>query len=104
MEPTGLTIEILKNIRDEIRLTRTDLSTRIDDLRTELSGRIDETNSRLGGLERLHMEAEIRVATELVAVSGGMNLLLESLRADRAVGRRLEDHERRIHAIEERVG
>ena len=100
MEPSDITIKVLESIRDEVRLTRTDLSTRIEGLST----RMEETNERLGNLERLHVQAEVRVATELVAVSGAFDLMSENFRADRAVRQRLDDHERRIHAIEERAG
>ena len=50
-EPQDLTIEILKQIRDELVTTRTDLGGRIDELRTELGGRIDQTNARLSAVE-----------------------------------------------------
>ena len=57
-ETESLTIHILREIRDELVTTRTELSgrieqtnTRIDGLRTELGTRIDETNTRMGHVE-----------------------------------------------------
>lgn len=51
----NLTVEILKQIRDEIATTRTELGGRIDDglaaVRSELGARIDTTNERLGVVE-----------------------------------------------------
>jgi hypothetical protein len=53
-----ITVEILKQIRDEIRTTREDLGARIDQtnsridrLGAELGGRIDQTNLRLDKVE-----------------------------------------------------
>ena len=43
MEPTDITIEILKGIRDEVKQT----NSRLDAMREELSGRIDSTNTRI---------------------------------------------------------
>ena len=92
MEPTDLTIEILKGIRDEIRATRTDLSERID-----------ETNTRLHHLERCQVESETRLATELVAVASVVSGLRDDLRQDRALREQVHDHERRLRAIEARA-
>lgn len=49
MEPTDLTIEILENIRDEVRLTRTDLSTRIDATRVRLETLREDSVTELAG-------------------------------------------------------
>jgi chromosome segregation ATPase len=89
MEPTDLTIEILKSIRDEVRST---------------NSRLDTTNSRLEGLERRVTETEVRLATELEAVAGAVRELRDSFREDRAVRDRVDDHERRLAAIERRAG
>ncbi len=82
MEPTNLTIEILKDIRDGIRTT----------------------NERIDRLERRQVESETRIATELIAVAGAVNGLREDLREERALRQRIDDHERRIQAIERRAG
>ena len=82
MEPTNLTIEILKDIRDGIRTT----------------------NERIDRLERRQVESETRIATELIAVAGAVNGLREDLREERALRQRIDDHERRIQAIDRRAG
>lgn len=111
MEPTDITVEILKNIRDEIRETRTELretrtelSTRIDETRAELSARIDETNARVDALGRRQVDTEVRLATELTAVAAAVREVRDELRIDRALRRRVDDHEARIAALERRGG
>lgn len=108
MEPTDLTIEILKSIRDEIRTTnerldtlRTELSGEIHSVRTELSERIDQTNERLAALERRQVEAEVRLASELTAVLGTLDEVKTLLRENLSTA--LRDHERRIATLEARI-
>ncbi len=48
VEPHDLSILILKQIRDELITTRTDLGGRIDAVRTELGDRIDAVRPELG--------------------------------------------------------
>ena len=107
MQPTALTIEILKGIRDEVRTLRIDTNARFD----ETNQRLDETNQRLietnrglDRLERRQTEADMRLATELVAVVGAVREVRDLLREDRALEGRIDDHERRIAAIETRAG
>jgi hypothetical protein len=107
VQPTDLTIEILKGIRDEVRTT----NTRLEALRLDTNARLDETNQRLvetnqglDRLERRHTEADVRLATELVAVVGAVREVRDLLREDRALEGRIDDHERRIAAIETRAG
>jgi hypothetical protein len=107
MESTDLTIEILKGIRDEVRKTNERLN--------ETNERLDDTNARLDQLrgdvvehiervERRQTELEIRLATELVGVAGAVHEVRDLLREDRALRQRVDDHERRIAAIEARTG
>jgi hypothetical protein len=93
MEPTDLTLEILKGIRDEVRMSREELSARID--------RLSES--------QLHMET--RVATELIAVASAVGLVTNELREMRADARRegglrarVDEHERRLGALEKKTG
>ena len=90
---SDLTIEVLKEIRDEIRST----NVRLDQTRTELSGRMDQ-------LQRRQTETEVRLATELVAVVGAVNSLREAILEDRRVRQTVDDHETRIRTLERRVG
>jgi hypothetical protein len=105
MEPTDLTIEVLKGIRDEVRGVRDDLGGQLQGLRGEvrvLSSRIDETNVHVERIERRQVESEVRIATQLVAVVGAVNEVRDVLREELAVRRLVDDHERRLRAIETR--
>jgi chromosome segregation ATPase len=105
METSDLTIEILTSIRDEIHATREELRGEIH----QLGGRIDETNARLdltnhrlGSLERRQVESEVRISTELVALAGAVREVTEVLKEERGSRVRVDDHERRITALEKR--
>jgi len=91
MDPSDLTIEILKGIREEVREG-------LHGLRDE----VHETNDRLGRLERRQTEAEVRLSTELVAVTGAVREVRDLLREDHGLRDRVDDHERRIAAVEGR--
>jgi hypothetical protein len=93
MEPTDLTIEILKGIREEARMT----NERLDELRRDMVDRIER-------VERRQTETEVRLATELVAVGGAVREVRDLLREDRALRDRVDDHERRLVAVERRTG
>lgn len=96
MEPTDVTIEILKSIRDEIRVVAGQTH--------EVAKRTEEVATEVRRLERRQVETEMRLATELVAVAGAVNGLREDLREDRALRAKVDDHEKRIEAIETRIG
>ena len=103
MQPTDVTVEILKSIRDEVQGLRAD----VHGLSAEVHGtndRLDGTNDRLGRLERRQTETEVRLSTELVAVVGAVREVRDLLREDLGLRARVEDHERRITAVETRVG
>jgi hypothetical protein len=89
MEPTSLTIEILKQIRDEMRLTREELSERIDGV----SERIDSVSVSLGArIDELrdHMvESEIRTATAITDLSGTVRDMTSVLRSQHDLRPRL---------------
>jgi hypothetical protein len=86
-----LTTQVLVEIRDEIRSTRTDLSSRID-----------ETNTRLDRLERRQVEGELRVGTELATLTGVMRDLRDKLIDDHGLRDVVVDHERRLTTLEAR--
>jgi hypothetical protein len=100
VDPTDLTIEILRGIRDEVRET----NARVDRLRDELTGELRTTNARLERVEQRQVEGEMRLATELVAVAGAVREVRDVVREDLAVRQRVDDHERRIAALEARRG
>ena len=70
MEPTDLTIEILKSIRDEAKIT---------------NSRIESTNARLDALReefsRRIVASEIRTATAIADLSGTVRETTDVLRA-----------------------
>lgn len=102
-EPESLTVEILRQIRDEIVATRTDLGARIeqtnarlDATRTELAGRIDQTNVRLHAVE--HTLLELSEQQRFVVRH------LEALTArDRTLERDVDELRTRVDAIEKRL-
>jgi uncharacterized coiled-coil DUF342 family protein len=109
MQPTDLTIQILQGIRDEIRETRTQVSSRIDavservdetnahlqEMRSDLSARIDETNRRI-------VESEIRTATAITDLAGTVRGMTDVLRSQGDLRPRLERCEREIAELKRR--
>jgi hypothetical protein len=86
MNPTDVTIEILKSIRDEVRETRT------------------ETNARLDNLSRRVVESEMRTATAIVDLHGTVRDMVDVLRAQHDLRPRLDHAERDITEIKHRLG
>ena len=108
---------VLREIRKELqgtnaRLDQTNVHLEALDHRVDQTNvRLDQTNARLETLDnrvdflgRRQTEAELRLATEVIAVAKAMgevkDLLVERL-DERG---RLEDHERRITALEAKSG
>jgi hypothetical protein len=102
-----ITTQILVEIRDEIRSTRTELSERIDQTNARLDQtnvRLDETIVRMDRVERRQIESEIRLSTEITTLTGVMRDLQETLRESHGVHDVIFDHERRLSALESRQG
>jgi len=59
---------------------------------------------RMDRLEHRQTEADLRVATELVAVAGVVREMRDAYLEDRALRHRVDDHERRLSDVEKRVG
>jgi len=111
MEPTDLTIEILEGIREETHTTNERLdktNDRLDELRVDLRSGLDDLRidlvDRIERVERRQTETEVRLASELVAVGGAVREVRDLLREDRALRDRVDDHERRLAAVERRTG
>jgi len=103
MEPTNLTIEILKSIRDEVRGVRDEVrvtNERIDAVREQQV----HTNERIDAVREQQVHTEVRLATELAASAGEFRGLRDELRKAGFVRARLDDHEARIEALEKRTG
>jgi hypothetical protein len=88
MESSDITIEILKEIRDEIRGT---------------NERMDKLSDRVERLERRQVETETRLATELIAVVRAVDDVKELLRDRLDLSDLVSDHERRIVVLERLV-
>lgn len=95
-----MTIEVLKQIRDEVVGLRGEMR----DTRTALSERIDQTNEKVDALARRQADTEIRLATELVAVSQAVAGVREVIREKLDDRQRVDDHERRLALLERKAG
>jgi chromosome segregation ATPase len=110
MEPTDLTIEILEDIRAEIRETRLDLSQRLDATNGRLdqtNGRLDQTNERLDTmreeLSRRIVESEIRTSTAITELAGSVHDMTVVLRASHDLRPRVERCEHDIADLGRRL-
>jgi uncharacterized coiled-coil DUF342 family protein len=104
MEPTDLTIEILKDIRAEIRTTRETLAERIDATNSRLdvtNERLDVTNERL---DSTIAQVGARVRTEILEVASAVQTLTTLFREDRQLRHHVDDHEKRLGSLERRTG
>ena len=86
MEPTDLTIEILKDIRAGI-----------DSLR-------EDTNARLDLMSRRIVESEVRTSTAIVDLAGTVREMTTVLRAQSDLRPRVERCERDIEELRQRTG
>ncbi len=98
-EPESLTVEILRQIRDEIVATRTDLGARIDQTNVRLDQtniRLDQTNTRLDAVEHTLLE-----------LSEQQRFVVRHLEAptarDRTLERDVDELRTRVDAIEKRL-
>lgn len=117
LKPDADTNEILRAIWTEIKELGSSLGGRIDQTNARLdltNARLDETNVRLSGVEarvgsleqttdelrRAMVEAEMRVATELVTLSGVVKEMKDAFLESRQLEHLVRDHEKRIAALE----
>lgn len=87
MEAENLTLEVLKQIRDEGKKTNERLNetnVRLDQLPDEASSRINETNVRIDQMRdeisRRIVESEMRTATASTALAGNVGELVTFLK------------------------
>ncbi|MER2559709.1 MAG: hypothetical protein ABTQ32_03260 [Myxococcaceae bacterium] len=100
-----LTVKILGQIRDELKATRSDLTSRLDQTNERLdqtNERLDQTNERLERLERRQVETEVRLSTELATVAAAITDLSKVLVDDRKLRTQVADHEARLKALEKK--
>jgi hypothetical protein len=55
-------------------------------------------------LERRQIEADVRIATELVAIAGAVRETRDAHREERALGHGVDDDDRHLSDLERRVG
>lgn len=104
MESNDLTIEILKSIRDEIRDTRTELTSRIDQTNARLDVVREELSGRIDGLARQIVESEIRTATAITDLAGTVREMTGLLRTQHDLRPRLEKCEHDIAELRRKLG
>ena len=114
MEPTNITVRILEEIRDsvqevrdsvqEVRDSVRDVRQELENVEDKLGRRIDQTNARVDILTDRVTNFELRVSTELHAVSSTM-LDIKVMLDDRLDLRgRVQKCERRIENLEDHTG
>ena len=107
MNPTDLTLEVLKSIRDEVRETRMELSGEVRDVRAELSGlsgEVREIRTDLAAVARRVVESEVRTSTAITELHGTVRDLVDVLRSQQDVRPRIERAEHEITEIKHRLG
>ncbi len=99
MEPENLTLEVLKEIRDDGKRN----GARID----ETNARLNETNARLESLRddlgRRIVESELRTATAITELSGSVRDLISVIKEDRDLRGRMERAEKDIASLKQRL-
>ena len=100
MEPTDITIEILRGIRDEVKQT----NTRIDLLHDE----VKETNTRIDSMrdELSHriVASEVRTATAIADLAYATREMTDVLRSQHDLRPRLDRCERDITELKQQIG
>lgn len=109
-DTADLTLAILRDIRDAVRLT----NGRLDDTNTrleEMNSRLGETNTRLEEMNTRQEEMNTRIGhveTTLLELAEQQRFVVRALGTGRGRDRRLEQEvdslRARVDALEERVG
>jgi vacuolar-type H+-ATPase subunit I/STV1 len=92
--------QLRTEMRSEIGRLRTELRSEIGQLRSELGEFRTDVNDRFEVMERRQTAAEIRLATEVVAVVGAVRDLRDVLLEDRELRAQVRDHEDRLGRLE----
>ena len=90
------TLTLLREIRDELKGTNV--------RREGTNVRLDRVESRVAALENRQTETAVRLATEIVAVARAVGEVRDLLRDGLAMRAQVDDHERRLSALENRGG
>lgn len=103
----SITVEILKEIRDTGKAANEQIAAtnrRIDRLTDEVRESGKATNERIDRLERRQVETEVRLSTELVAVTAAVYQVRDAILEDRALRTRVSDLESRVTTLERKAG
>lgn len=101
-EVRDATIHVLREIREELRTTRTVLSDRIDQTNRRLDGlseRVDGLSDRVDLTNKRLVESEVRLATAITSLAGDVQALTGHLRKQADLRPRVEKCERDIEKI-----
>jgi hypothetical protein len=99
MDTNDITVQLLTEIRDEIRTTRTDLGGRIDQTNARIdqtNSRLDQTNHRLDQTNARLVETEIRLGTAIADMAGTLHDVRDRLIENLALGQRVDRVEQDI--------
>ena len=106
MEAENLTIEVLKEIREEGKKTNERLNETNEKL-NETNDKLDQTNVRIDQmrdeLSRRIVESEMRTATAITALAGTVGDLVTFLKQDRDLRPRVDQCEKDILALKSRL-
>jgi DNA anti-recombination protein RmuC len=91
----NLTIQVLQDIRSELRSLKDEVS--------KTNERLDKTIERLDHLEQRQTATESLLAREINAVIGAIQDLKDTLVAELAVKKLVDDHEIRLALLEQRA-
>ena len=80
-------LKVLREIRDELKGTNV---------------RLDRVESRVAAVENRQTETEVRLATEIIAVARAVGEVRDLLWDGLAIRAQVDDHERRLSALEKR--
>jgi hypothetical protein len=80
VEPSDLTVDILRSIRNEVTSLRTELRTEVSELRAEVHGLREELGQRIDDVHRYMVGVELRTATSLTDLYGTLREVLDTLR------------------------
>jgi uncharacterized protein Yka (UPF0111/DUF47 family) len=100
MEPTDITIEILRGIRQGVE----DTNARIDETNKRVDAFRSELKDEISQLSRRVVESEVRTATAITDLHGTLREVRDMLREDLSLRPRLERCENDIDEIRRRLG
>ena len=107
MNPTDITIEILKGIRDEVKQTNTRIDSLHDEAKetnTRLESLRDEVSHRMKDLSQRIVASEVRTATAVADLSYTVREMTDVLRTQHDLRPRVDRCEHDITALKQRVG